>query len=122
MRVLLVDDEEELVSTLAERLDLRGIESDWVTNGEEGLRLAMANDYDWIVLDMKMPGIGGLQTMQAIKRRRPETRIIVVTGHSSVQDRESGMQAGATHYLLKPVEVEDLIALMQGSSNAEGRT
>lgn len=120
MRVLLVDDEEELVSTLAERLDLRGIESDWATNGEDGLRLALANDYDWIVLDMKMPGLGGLQTMQAIKRRRPETRIIVVTGHSSAQDREAGLQAGATHYLLKPVEVEDLIGLMQGAEGAEG--
>lgn len=121
MKVLLVDDEEELVSTLAERLDLRGIASDWAINGEEGLHLAMANDYDWIVLDMKMPGIGGLQTMQTIKRRRPETRFIIVTGHSSAQDREAGLQAGATHYLLKPVEVDDLIALMQGGQGAEGQ-
>lgn len=119
MKVLLVDDEEELVSTLAERLDLRGIESDWATNGEEGLALALANNYDWIVLDMKMPGLGGLATMQTIRHRRPETRFIIVTGHSSTQDRESGLQAGATHYLLKPVEVEDLIALMQAT--AEGQ-
>jgi len=113
MRVLLVDDEEELVSTLSERLDLRGIESDWVTNGQDGLRLALAHDYDWIVLDMKMPGVGGLETLQAIKRRRPATKIIVMTGHSSQQDREAGLQAGATDYLLKPVDVEDLVARMQ---------
>ncbi len=119
MRVLLVDDEEELVSTLSERLDLRGIESDWVTNGEDGLRLALENDYDWIVLDMKMPGIGGLETLQAIKRRRPSTKIIVMTGHSSSQDREAGLRAGAQHYLLKPIDVEDLIARMHQVQETE---
>lgn len=115
MKVLLVDDEEELVSTLAERLDMRGIESDWVVTGEEGLRLALERDYDWVVLDMKMPGLGGLETMQAIRRRRPETKIIVITGHSSERDRQAGLSAGASHYLLKPVDVEDLVACMQGN-------
>jgi len=114
MKVLLVDDEEELVSTLAERLEMRGIASDWATNGEDGLRLALERDYDWVILDMKMPGLGGLETMKAIRRRRPETNIIVITGHSSEKDRQAGMQAGASHYLLKPVDVDDLVACLQG--------
>ncbi len=113
MRVLLVDDEEELVSTLAERLELRDIDSDWVTSGQEALAKVEQTDYDWVVLDMKMPGLGGLETLKAIKRRRPQARIIVVTGHSAQKDRDAGLQAGATHYLLKPVDVDDLLARMQ---------
>jgi DNA-binding response OmpR family regulator len=114
MRVLLVDDEEELVSTLSERLALRGIDSDWATSGEEGMRLALANDYDWVVLDLKMPGLGGLATLKAIKSQRPASNIIVLTGHSAEEEYQTVMQAGASHYLLKPLDVEDLIAKMQG--------
>lgn len=113
MRVLLVDDEEELVSTLAERLAIRDIDADWVTSGEEGMRLALASDYDWVVLDLKMPGIGGLETLKAIKQERPATRIMVLTGHSAEEEYEAVMQAGASYYLLKPLDVEDLIAKMQ---------
>ena len=114
MRVLLVDDEEELVSTLSERLALRGIESDWVTSGEEGLRLACERQYDWVVLDLKMPGIGGMETLRNLKKQRPGTNIIVLTGHSSSEDLEQGLQHGASHYLLKPIDVEDLVQKMQG--------
>lgn len=116
MRVLLVDDEEELVSTLSERLDLRGITNDYATTGEQGLALLADNDYDWVVLDMKMPGLGGLATLRAIKRSRPDMRIIVITGHTSKEDHDAGLAAGADHYLLKPVDVDDLVALMQGQS------
>lgn len=112
MRVLLVDDEEELVSTLAERLWIRGIDSDWVTSGEEGMRLALANNYDWVVLDLKMPGLGGLKTLQALKELRPETKAIVLTGHSAEEEYEAVMAAGARHYLLKPLDVEDLVEKM----------
>ncbi len=113
MRVLLVDDEEELVSTLSERLALRGIDSDWATSGEEGLKLALERRYDWVVLDLKMPGIGGMETLRHLKEQRPDTKIIVLTGHSSADDLEEGLQHGARHYLLKPIDVDDLLAKMQ---------
>lgn len=113
MRVLLVDDEEELVTTLSERLALRDIESDWATSGEEGLRLALASHYDWVVLDLKMPGMGGLETLRIIKRQRPDTQVMVLTGHSAEDEFEAVMRAGASHYLLKPLDVDDLIAKMQ---------
>lgn len=116
MRVLLVDDEEELVSTLSERLDLRDIANDYATTGEQGLAYLWERDYDWVVLDMKMPGLGGLATLKAIKRSRPGTRIIVMTGHTSKEDRDAGLAAGADHYLLKPVDVDDLVALMQAKT------
>jgi len=113
MRVLLVDDEEELVSTISERLHLRDIENDWATTGEQCLALFSERDYDWVVLDMKMPGLGGLATLKAIKRSRPSTRIIVITGHTSKDDHDAGLAAGADHYLLKPVDVDALLALMK---------
>ena len=113
MRVLLVDDEKELVSTISERLHLRGIENDWATTGEQCLSLFKERDYEWVVLDMKMPGLGGLATLEAIKGSRPETRIIVITGYASKENHDAGMAAGADHYLLKPVDVDDLLALMQ---------
>jgi DNA-binding response OmpR family regulator len=113
MRVLLVDDEEELVTTLSERLDLRGVANDYATTGEQGLAYLWERDYDWVVLDMKMPGLGGLATLKAIKRSRPGARIIVITGHTSKEDHDAGLAAGADHYLLKPVDVDDLVALMK---------
>jgi DNA-binding response OmpR family regulator len=119
MRVLLVDDEEELVSTLSERLGIRDIDSDWVTSGEEGTRLALANDYDWVVLDLKMPGLGGLETLKTIKRARPSTNIIVLTGHSAEEEYQAVMLAGASHYLLKPLDVDDLIAKMHGNAGRQ---
>ncbi|MFH1036062.1 MAG: response regulator [Pseudomonadota bacterium] len=112
MRVLLIDDEEELVTTLAERLDLRGIASDWATSGEGGLRLARQQVYDVAVLDMKMPGQGGLETLRELKRSRPGMPIIVITGHSAEEDRLASLEAGAALYLLKPMDMEDLVASM----------
>ena len=115
MRVLLVDDEEELVSTLSERLELRGIANDWTTTGEQGLALLAEHQYDWVVLDMKMPGLGGLGTLKAIREKWPALRIVVVTGHTSKEDYDAGLAAGADHYLLKPVDVDELLALMKGA-------
>lgn len=115
MRVLLVDDEEELVSTLSERLELRGVANDWATTGEQGLALLSEREYDWVVLDMKMPGLGGLGALKAMRERWPGLRIVVVTGHTSKEDYDAGLAAGADHYLLKPVDVDELLALMQAA-------
>ncbi len=115
MRLLLVDDEEELVSTLSERLELRGVANDWATTGEQGLALLADHEYDWVVLDMKMPGLGGLGTLKAIRQQWPRIRIVVVTGHTSKDDYEAGLAAGADHYLLKPVDVDELLDLMKAA-------
>lgn len=113
MKVLLIDDEKELVSTLAERLDLRGIDSDWATSGEEGLKLARSQVYDWVVVDLKMPGLGGFDVIAAIKKARPQTRIILLTGHTSAEDLDYALELGADRYLVKPVDIDDLLALIQ---------
>ncbi len=108
MNILLVDDESELVSALAERLVLRGIGADFATDGETAAELVRANPYDLAVLDMKMPGLNGLDLKKKLQRLRPGMRFIFMTGHGSEEDFRAG-SAEAAGYLVKPVRIEDLI-------------
>ena len=117
MKVLLVDDEEEMVTALAERLLLRDMEADWVTCGMDAVTRASEDTYDVIVLDVKMPGMSGLETMEKIQKIRPETKIIFLTGHGSVEDRAAGKKAGASFYLMKPVDIQVLIDKMYEAVN-----
>lgn len=109
MRVLLVDDESELVSALAERLFFRGIQADWTTDGKKAIEMAAATRYDVIVLDMKMPGVSGLSVMQKIREASPGPGFVFMTGHGSEEDRDAGQAAGATCYLMKPVKIDVLV-------------
>ncbi len=113
MRVLLIDDEEELVTTLSERLELRNIASDWATSGRQGLAMVREKEYDWVVVDLKMPGLSGYDAIKAIKAARPQARIILLTGHSAAEDLDRALELGADRYLVKPVDIDDLIGLMQ---------
>jgi DNA-binding response OmpR family regulator len=113
IRVLLVDDEEELVTALAERLSLRGIHADWATGGEKALQLARSNPYDIAVLDVKIPKISGIKLKSELARLCPAMKFIFVTGHGSEEDfREGTAEAGAGYYLLKPVKIDILIQKM----------
>ena len=112
LRVLLIDDEEELVSTLVERLNLRGIEVEGVTSGPDAFGRVQEKKFDLVVLDMKMPGMGGLEVMRRIRREQPGVKFILMTGRGSLEEGEEGMQEGASAYLLKPINIEDLIEKM----------
>jgi DNA-binding response OmpR family regulator len=113
MRILLVDDEQELSSALAERLNMRGIDTDWVTSGEEALRKADAARYDLAVLDMRMPVMGGLELKDRLQARDPNLKFIFVTGYGSEKDFEAvACQAGEACYLVKPVDINLLIEHM----------
>ncbi len=109
MKVLLVDDEKEMVTALAERLFLRGIEADWALCGTDAIARVMDNKYDVVVLDMKMPGMNGLETMEEIKKIWREAKIIFLTGHGAASDCEAGKNAGACFYLMKPIDINVLI-------------
>lgn len=113
MRVLLIDDEKELVTTVSERMDIRGIDNDWATSGEGGLEHLAKRSYDWVVVDLKMPGLGGYETIRTIKSKWPETKVILLTGHNSSESQSEARGIGANHYLIKPVDIEDLLALIQ---------
>ncbi|MBC8460463.1 MAG: response regulator [Deltaproteobacteria bacterium] len=110
MKVLLIDDEEELISALAERLSLRGIDADWVTNAEEALEKVEARRYDLAVVDVRMPKISGLALKKILVKKYPGMKFIFMTGHGSEDDyKEGAAEAGAAYYLLKPVNIELLI-------------
>lgn len=113
LRVLLVDDEQEFVATLAERLALRGVAAEWVTSGEAALERAAGCGYDLAVLDVKMPRLGGIALKKLLQQRCPQMRFIFMTGHGSEQEFEAGAnEAGADYYLVKPVHIEDLVRKM----------
>ena len=119
MHVLLVDDEEELVATLAERLDLRGIEADWVTSGEDALKKAETESYDLAVLDIKIPRISGINLKKELQKRNPHMKFIFMTGHGSEDDYKAGSkEAGAEYYLVKPVDIKTLIEKMNKALNS----
>jgi DNA-binding response OmpR family regulator len=113
MRVLLVDDEHELASALAERLQMRGIEADWVTSADEALQKAAVTAYDVAVLDMRMPAMNGLELKALLETKAPHLKFIFVTGYGSEKDFEQvACQAGEACYLVKPVDIQLLIQRM----------
>jgi DNA-binding response OmpR family regulator len=121
IKVLLVDDEAELVETLAERLVIRDISADWATGAEEALVKANKTRYDIAVLDVKMPGTSGIALKKLLEQKSPRMKFIFVTGHGSEDDFHAGsMEAGSDYYLVKPVNIEDLIKKMNEVMSAAG--
>ncbi|MCK5230091.1 MAG: response regulator [Desulfobulbaceae bacterium] len=107
MKVLLVDDEKELITTLAERLSLRGIEADWADSGEKALEMAAAVFYDLAVLDVKMPRINGLQLRNRLAKIHPKMRFIFLSGQGTEKIFKKG--AAKATYLVKPINIEELV-------------
>jgi DNA-binding response OmpR family regulator len=107
--VLLVDDENEFVTTLAERLSLRGIAVRTAISGEDALRMIEAEQPQAVVLDVRMPDIGGLVVLQQIKTRYPHVQVLLLSAHCSTRDGIEGMRLGAVDYLIKPVNIDELV-------------
>ncbi len=116
MKVLLVDDEKKFVSSLAERLSLRGLEADWATTCDEALSKAQTEDYDIAVLDVKMPGISGINVKKKLEKITPHMKFIFVTGHGSEEDYNIGIKE-ASFYIIKPFKIETLIEKIKQALN-----
>jgi DNA-binding response OmpR family regulator len=122
IHVLLVDDEEELVSTLAERLSLRGIEADWATTAEEALERVEKESFDIAVLDVKIPRISGIKLKTQMEKIRPGMKFIFLTGHGSEDDFRTGAaEAGASFYLVKPINIDNLVGRMKEAVREGGK-
>jgi len=112
MKVLLVDDEKKFATMLAKRLALRGIDIDFVYTGEDAIVKAETQRYDVAILDVKMPGIGGIELERKLKALDPCLKIIFLTGHGSKIDFETG-SAEAACYLAKPIQIDELITILR---------
>ena len=119
LKILLVDDEEEFVTTLAERLELRGFRAQAVTDGEGALHMIESDPPQVIILDVMMPGLGGLEVLKRIKTQHPQIHVILLTGHGSTKEGIEGMQLGAFDYLMKPINIEELIKKMQDAIKSQ---
>jgi len=107
--VLFVDDEIDFLSTLLKRMSKRGIDVRGAGNGEEGLELLRQSSSDIVVLDVRMPGMDGIQMLREIKKQWPLTEVIMLTGHASLEAAREGMELGAFDYLMKPVDIDELL-------------
>jgi DNA-binding response OmpR family regulator len=117
-KILLVDDEVEFIKPLAERLGLRGMEARLAFDGEHALQLVEDEEPDFMVLDLKMPGIDGMEVLRRIRKAHPRIRVIMLTGHGSERDRDEALRLGAHGYLQKPVQIGRLVQLMAGDEDA----
>jgi DNA-binding NtrC family response regulator len=110
VRVLIVDDEIDFASTLAERLQLRDFEAEAVSGADEAVaRIHVGWKPDVVLLDLKMPGIDGLATLTLLKQQDPALEAILLTGHGSTTAAIEGMQRGLFDYLMKPVDIGELV-------------
>lgn len=120
--ILLVDDEVEFVSTLAERLELRGINARVAYDGESALKAVAENEPQVMVLDVMMPGIKGLDVLQRVREERPKVRVILLTGQGKTRDGIEGMRYGAFAYMMKPLDLEELIRTLSEAMSAHEGT
>ena len=120
LRVLIVDDEAELVSALKERLTLREFNAEGVTTGAAALAFLENQSCDVVLLDVRMPGLGGLEVIRRIKTAQPKLEVILLTGHGSQKSIEEGMALGAFDYLMKPVKIDDLVRILRDAGRMPG--
>ena len=111
--VLLVDDETEFLETLVKRLTKRGLNILTAKSGEEALTIIKGKGVDVTVLDVRMPGIDGVQTLREIKKLEPLMEVIMLTGHASIEVAIEGMELGAFDYLMKPADIDELFYKLQ---------
>jgi len=108
--ILLVDDEVSFIETFSERLELRDFEISKAFSGEEALQVLSENEnIEVVILDVKMPGMDGIETLAEIKRKKPLVEVMMLSGHADVESAIEGMKHGAFDYLMKPVDMDQII-------------
>jgi len=109
-RILLIDDEQGFVETMAKRLSMRDYAVSTAFNGQAGVDLLAKETIDVVVLDVKMPGMDGIETLEIIKAVHPLVEVIMLTGHATVENAIEGMKRGAFDYMMKPCDMDGLLA------------
>jgi DNA-binding NtrC family response regulator len=117
MRLMLVDDEERFLQTTKKLLAKKGYDALTAVSGAECLKKLEEELVHVVILDVKMPGMDGVETLRAIKQRFPLVEVIMLTGHATAESAVEGMKLGATDYLTKPTDIEDLITKAEEAFN-----
>ncbi len=115
MKVLLVDDEIEFVTTLSNRLGMRGIKTDVVHDGEQALEYVKKDEPDVMVLDLKMPGMYGMEVLRQLSKTNPNIQVVILTGHGTDRDEDESKRLKAFDYLRKPTDIDTLADRIQGA-------
>jgi DNA-binding NtrC family response regulator len=114
-RILLVDDEVVFANNMSKLLTRRGYQVKAVNSGDEALRALMDNPFDVMVLDLKMPGMDGIATMQEMRKLGLFTEVLILTGHGSIDTALEAIQLGAYDYVTKPVEIAELLSKIEAA-------
>ncbi len=122
INVLLVDDEKDFLEVLTKRLRKRKLRPVAAGSGEEAIRALQSTPIDVVVLDMRMPQMDGLQTLREIKKLNPAVEVIMLTGHASVDAAVEGIELGAFDYLIKPVDIDELLYKVQDAFKKKSMT
>ena len=109
IKVLLVDDEVDFVEMMSQRLEIRDMDVETALSGDEALKYIERKQIDVMLLDVQMPGRDGLETLKETKKRKPLVRVLMLTGHATVEIAIQGMKLGADDFLIKPTDTEELI-------------
>jgi len=117
IKVMLVDDEVEFLETLIKRMKKRNVDIIGMKSGEEALSALEQSQVDVIILDVRMPGMDGIETLKEIKKRHPLTEVIMLTGHASVEVAVQGIDLGAFDYMMKPIDIDELLYKVEDAYN-----
>jgi DNA-binding NtrC family response regulator len=110
MRMMLVDDEERFLSTTKKLLARKGYDVLTASNGAQALETLATQTIHVVILDVKMPGMDGVSILKEIKKRFPLVEVIMLTGHATVESAVDGLKSGATDYLMKPADIDELVS------------
>jgi len=116
IKVLVVDDEQDFLKLVKRRLGKRNVDVSVVSSGREALDFLSETQVDVVILDVRMPGLNGIDTLKEIRKRHRGTEVIMLTGHGSMQSGIEGMSHGAYDYMLKPFSIEDLLVRIRAAS------
>ncbi|WP_461208772.1 response regulator [Desulfocurvus sp. DL9XJH121] len=113
MNILLIDDEPDFLDLMSKRLGRRGVNLTTAMDGEQGLASAVQGDFDVIILDVRMPGMDGIEVLRRLRKQDVKSEVLLLTGHASLEAARQGLELGAFDYLIKPVSINDLLFKLQ---------
>ena len=118
IKILLVDDEEDFIRALSERLELRDLKSNTALDGAQAIKLVDDQEPDIMILDLKMPGINGMEVLRKVRKSYPRIQVIIQTGHGNDMDEAEARELGVFDYLKKPVDIELLVERIKAAAKA----